>query len=179
MPGDGVEVTEGVSVLHPAHPDVVDTLRPGARRGLVVVRVYWRGGPHTAPAASPPQPPGQEGGVAGEAGAGAHRPQLLLAGSGVTEPLVCHNLPHDDVAVKLDSEPGGLHGLYLVSVLVLRIHCHELEQHQVQQSSNDGQTEHDEEEREDDVLWSLLECVVLLESNQISKAWTHLSPLLG
>ena len=145
MPGDGVEVTEGVSVLHPAHPDVVDTLRPRARRGLVVVRVYWRGGPHTAPAAPPPQPPGQEGRVAGEAGAGAHRPQLLLAGSGVTEPLVCHNLPHDDVAVKLDSEPGGLHGLYLVPVLVLRIHCHELEQHEVQQSSNDGQTEHDEE----------------------------------
>ena len=158
--------------LQSAGPDVVDALRPGARRGLVIVRVDRRRRPLTA--GPPVSPPGQEvgeAGVAGEAGAGTHRPQVTLAAQhpGVTEPTLGHDLPHDDVPVQLHGQPGSLQRLDLVPVLVLRVHRHELEQHQVEQSGNDGQAEHDEEEGEDDVLWSLLERVVLLESNQISK----------
>ena len=171
--GGRMEAQEAERVeLQPAGPDVVDALRPGARRGLVIVRVDRRRRPL---AAGPPvSPPGEEGGearVAGEAGAGTHRPQVTLAAQhpGVTEPTLGHDLPHDDVPVQLHGQPGRLQCLDLVPVLVLRVHRHELEQHQVEQGGNDGQAEHDEEEREDDVLRSLLERVVLLESNQISK----------
>ena len=159
--------------LQATGPDVVDTLRPGARRGLVVVRVD-RGWRHLA-ALPPVSPPGQEGGQAGltgETGAGTHRPQVTLTPrhqTGVTEPALGHDLPHDDVAVQLHGQPGGLQRLDLVPVLVLRVHRHELEQHQVEQGGNDGQAEHDEEEGEDDVLRSLLKGVVLLESHQVSE----------
>ena len=166
------EQTERVE-LQSAGPDIVNTLWPGARGGLVVVRVDRRWRPLAA--ASPASPPGQEvgeAGVAGEAGAGTHQPQITLAAQhpGVTEPTLGHDLPHDDVPVQLHGQPGSLQRLDLVPVLVLRVHRHELEQHQVEQGGNDGQAEHDEEEREDDVLRSLLERVVLLESHQISKS---------
>ena len=160
--------------LQAAGPDVVNTLRSGARRGLVVVGVDWRGRVLTAGCPLPPPEETWQTGqswVAGEAGAGTDRPQVALTPqhAGVAEPTLGHDLPHDDVPVQLHGQPGSLQRLDLVPVLVLRVHRHELEQHQVEQGGNDGQTEHDEEEGEDDVLWSLLEGVVLLESHQVSK----------
>ena len=162
--------------LEAAGPDIVDALRPGAWRGLAVVRVGQGGRLLAAgPASSPVSPPGEEGGQAGltgEAGAAADRPQVALTPpghSGVAEPTLGHDLAHDDVPVQLHGQPGRLQGLDLVPVLVLRVHRHELEQHQVEQGGNDGQAEHDKEEGEDDVLRPLLEGVVLLESHQISK----------
>ena len=51
----------------------------------------------------------------------------------------------------LDSPPSSFKSLNLIPVFILGVHGHELEQHQVEQGGNDGQTEHDEEEGEYDV----------------------------
>ena len=108
--------------------------------------------------------------MAADTVAAAYRAKVLVAaaeGGGV--PLVGHNLAHDDVAVQLDGHSGGLQGLNLVPVLVLGVHGHELEQDEVEEGSDHGEAEHDEEQGEDNILRLRLERVVLLQSNQISK----------
>ena len=127
--------------------------------------------PGRGAAASPDQPSGKEPWMAGETGAGTDGPQLLLAGPAVAVPLLRHDLPHDDVTVELHSQSGSLQGLYLVPVLVLRIHCHELEQHEVEQGGNDGQPEHDEDQHEGHVLGRLQ---MIDWSHLVTPAWSHL-----
>ena len=55
-----------------------------------------------------------------------------------------------------------LNGLYLVTLLILRVHGHKFEYHKVEYGGYDGQAEHDEEEGEGDILRLLLESIVLL-----------------
>ena len=86
-------------------------------------------------------------------------------------PLVGHDLAHDDVPVQLDGHPGGLQSLNLVPVLVLGVHGHELEQDEVEEGSDHGEAEHDEEQGEDNIFRLRLERVVLLKGNQISETW--------
>ena len=57
-----------------------------------------------------------------------------------------------------------------VPLLILGIHGHELEDHQVERGRDDGQAEHDEEERERDVLGLVLERVVLLQRHEVAEA---------
>merc|ERR1719369_2078662 len=83
---------------------------------------------------------------------------------------VIHDLPHDHVPVQLHSHPRRLNSFYFISILIIRVHCHKLEQHQVKDSCNDSQPKDDEEQGEGDVLWLGLQGVVLLESHQVTKS---------
>jgi len=56
-----------------------------------------------------------------------------------------------------------LNGFLDIPFLVLRVHRHELEDHQVEGSGDDGQAEHDEEEGKGDVLGLVLQRVILME----------------
>ena len=62
-------------------------------------------------------------------------------------------------------------GLNLVPVLVLGVHRHELEQHQVEDGGDDGEAEEDEEEGEEDVEGLGLQGFVLLEGHQVPEPW--------
>ena len=61
--------------------------------------------------------------------------------------------------------------LDLVPVLVLGVHGHELEQHQVEDGGDDGEAEQDEEEGEEDVEGLVLQGLVLLQGNKVTETW--------
>ncbi len=63
-----------------------------------------------------------------------------------------------------------LNGFLDIPLLVLRVHGHELEDHQVERGGDDGEAEHDEEEGEGDVLRLLLQRVVLLQGHEVTEA---------
>ena len=56
-------------------------------------------------------------------------------------------------------------------VFINCVHGHELEQHEVEDGSDDGESKEDEEEREEDVEGVCLQRLVLLEGHQVTKAW--------
>ena len=56
-------------------------------------------------------------------------------------------------------------------VFVNCVHSHELEEHKVEDSSNDCEAEEDEEEGEEDVEGVRLQSLILLEGHQVTKAW--------
>ena len=62
-----------------------------------------------------------------------------------------------------------LNGLLLVPLLVLGVHGHELEHEQVEGRGDDGQAEHDEEERKRDVLRLGLQAAVLLQGDVVTE----------
>ena len=64
----------------------------------------------------------------------------------------------------------NLNGLLDISLLILGVHRHELEDHQVERGGNDRQAEHDEEQSKGDVLRLVLQWVVLLEGNKVPEA---------
>ena len=65
-------------------------------------------------------------------------------------------------------------GLDLVPVLVLGVHGHELEEHEVEDGGDDGQAEQDEEEGEEDVEGLALQGLVLLQGHEVAKTWNSL-----
>ena len=67
-----------------------------------------------------------------------------------------------DLKTNLYSHPRSLKSLNFIPILVLGVHGHELEQHQVEQGGDDGETEHYEEQGEDNVLRLGLQRIVLL-----------------
>ena len=64
----------------------------------------------------------------------------------------------------------NLNGLLDISLLILGVHRHELEDHQVERGGNDRQAEHDEEQSKGDVLRLVLQWVVLLEGHKVPEA---------
>ena len=56
-------------------------------------------------------------------------------------------------------------------VFINCVHGHELEEHEVEDGSNDGEAEKDEEEGEEDVEGVRLQSLILLEGHQVTKAW--------
>ena len=62
-------------------------------------------------------------------------------------------------------------GLDLVPVLVLGVHGHELEEHEVEDGGDDGQAEQDEEEGEEDVEGLALQGLVLLQGHEVAETW--------
>ena len=56
-------------------------------------------------------------------------------------------------------------------VFINCVHGHELEQHEVEDGSDDGESKEDEEEREEDVEGVCLQRLVLLEGHQVTKTW--------
>jgi len=67
-------------------------------------------------------------------------------------------------------DASHLNGFLNIPLLVLRVHGHELEDHQVERGGDDGEAEHDEEEGEGDVLRLLLQRVVLLQGHEVAEA---------
>ena len=57
-------------------------------------------------------------------------------------------------------------------VFINCVHGHELKEHQVEDSCNDGEAEEDEEESEEDVEGVGLQGLILLEGHQVTKAWS-------
>ncbi len=72
-----------------------------------------------------------------------------------------------------------LNGLNFVPLLVLGVHRHKLEDHEVEDGGDDGETEHDEEEGEGDVFRLLFQGVVLLQGHQVPKSWPLTRGLLA
>ena len=56
-------------------------------------------------------------------------------------------------------------------VFINCVHGHELEEHKVEDGSDDGEAEEDEEESEEDVEGVGLQGLILLEGHQVTKAW--------
>ena len=56
-------------------------------------------------------------------------------------------------------------------VFINCVHSHELEEHKVEDSSNDGEAKEDEEEGEEDVEGVCLQSLILLKGHQVTKAW--------
>lgn len=56
-----------------------------------------------------------------------------------------------------------LHGLRLVPSLILRVHCDEAKNEQVEWSRHNGQAKQDEDECKHDILWFFTESIVFLE----------------
>ena len=63
-----------------------------------------------------------------------------------------------------------LNGFLNISLLVLRVHGHELEDHQVERGGDNGEAEHDEEESEGDVFRFVLQRVVLLQGHEVAES---------
>lgn len=141
--GGGEEAAVGAEIVRGAGA--------GAGRGLVVVGVEYRrrrltGRPIPGKAdlaswwAGGRAVPGEEAWSAGETSAGADTAQILhTAGQArlTSVPSVVHNLSHDNITVQLHRQPRRLQSFDLVPVLVLCVHRHELEQHQIEERSDD------------------------------------------